>query len=50
VPDASLIDALLRILKSPNPQAEQLREPGNPGTLTERLGRNVRFTPKSGHR
>jgi hypothetical protein len=26
VPDANLIDALLRILKSPNPQAERLRE------------------------
>jgi len=26
VPDADLIDTLLRILKSPNPQAERLRE------------------------
>ena len=56
--DADLIDSLRWILESPNPQAERLREllkeickcwPGNPGTLTERLGRRVRFTPKSGH-
>jgi hypothetical protein len=26
MPDANLIDALLRTLKSPNPQAERLRE------------------------